>query len=375
MINVLEVNVDDLHTGGVYSLVKNVIQNNVDSEIKIDIAAIERFQKKNNVDFLKQYNCEVYYIGSEGSKWKKQIIVYRNLKELLTRNHYNCVHIHADTSNKLLVSGMAAKAVGVNRIIFHSHSSGVDGNHRTIKKIAHRICRPLLPHIGNVFVACSDHAAKWMFPKLDFSKITIINNGIDLEKFRFNADIREKTRKDLGINNDELLLGHVGRFLYQKNHEYLIEIMKEVRNQDIRAKLLLVGEGERYQEIYELAKNNNLLNDIIFYGSSNKVNELMMAMDVFLLPSHFEGLPIVGVEAQATGLPVIFSDTISKEAALSNSVVFLPIKQDNVDKWIETIVTIDKESLTRMNNYENIKEKGYDIKNTVNSFLNVYRKH
>ena len=222
MNRILEINVDDLHSGGVFSLVKNVIINKSDS-LQIDIAAIEKFQDKKNIDELSAYGTNVYYVGYEGSKWKKQFVCYSNLKKLLKKQSYNCVHIHADVANKLLVSGLAAKSVGVKKIILHSHAAGVDGKHRKLKKIFHKLCRRMLKHIGNEYVACSNLAATWMFPNIPPNKIVTINNGVDLDKFRYNITKRRQMRVELGIDS-EILLGHVGRFAYQKNHEYLIEI-------------------------------------------------------------------------------------------------------------------------------------------------------
>lgn len=123
-IKVLEVNVDDLHTGGVYSLVKNVIEHS-SKEIQIDIGAIEKFVNQKNVEHFEALGSKVYYLGYEGSKWKKQIVCYKNLKKLLEEKKYDFVHIHADVANKLLVSALAAKRAGVKRVVVHSHAAGL----------------------------------------------------------------------------------------------------------------------------------------------------------------------------------------------------------------------------------------------------------
>ena len=369
MTKVLEVNVDDKDSGGVYALVRNVIINNK-SDVKIDIAAIEKFEKQSNIDALKEHNCDVFYVGFQGSKFRKQIEVYNNIKKLVSNNNYEYVHIHADTANKLLVSGLAAKSGKVPNIILHSHSAGIDGNHRKVKKFIHLLCRPFLKYVGTQFVSCSDYAAKWMFPNV--KKVTIINNGVDLERFRFNEEVRIKVRSELGCK-DELLLGHVGRFLYQKNHEYLVLIMEEIFRRGLNAKLLLVGEGELQQEIKALVKKKGLENQVVFYGLSNKVNDLMQAMDIFLLPSRFEGLPIVGVEAQASGLPVIFSDKITGEAKLTDNVEYLSIEKTSVNEWINSIENFKASNTDRSSAFFQLKEKKFDIKDTVDSFLGLYK--
>ena len=368
-MKVLEVNVDDLHSGGVYSLVKNVIVDK-NADIKIDIGAIERFVNIENIKTLNNYNCDVYYVGYEGCKWKKQFVCFNNLRKLLKRNNYDCVHIHADVSNKLLVSALAAKSVGVKKIILHSHAAGVDGNHRLAKRNIHFICRRLLIHIGTDFVACSGVAAAWMFPNIAKERIIIINNGVDLEKFRFNPEIRDKERKKLGLEKNKII-GHVGRFAYQKNHEYLIKIMERLHRIDPNIKLLLIGEGPEKKRIRDLVKSKGLEDTIIFYGTSNSVNDLFQAMDVFVLPSHFEGIPKDGVEAQASGLPVLFSNQITPEAKITQNVEFLGINEENIEEWVKQIMLAIEEK--RVDSYQDLKKRKFSIQDTIFSFLSLYK--
>ncbi len=369
MVKVLEVNVDDLHSGGVFSFVKNLITCK-QADIDMDIAAIEKFQNKVNVDFLEADGCKVYYVGYEGSKWKKQLICYKNLKKLLGDGDYTVVHIHADTANKLLVSGLAAKKAGINQIILHSHSSGIDGNHRGLKNLIHKICKIFLKDIGTKFVACSDVAAKWMFS--DVKELTIINNGIDLEKFRFNPEDRTVMRQKMGIT-DEILIGHVGRFAYQKNHEYILQIIRALVDGGNKIKLLLIGEGPRENEIRELAKKLHIQNQIIFYGISDEVNKMLQAMDVFILPSHFEGLPIVGVEAQAAGLPVIYSNKITAEAKLRENVEYIPINEESIALWVAEILSLSEKANNRESAIGELKERGFDIWDTASIVSNLYK--
>ena len=369
---VLEVNVDDLNMGGVYGLVKNVITNNFDRSIKIDIAAIEHFANTKNIELFNERGTQVFYVGYDGNKLLKQIKCYSNLRKLIKNNNYEYVHIHADVANKLFTSGLAAKYSGAKKVILHSHAAGVDGKHRKVKKYIHKFCRRFLKYIATDYVACSEVAAKWMFPNVESEKIVIVNNGVDLDKFRFDAAVRYQIRNKLGIK-DEILLGHVGRFCYQKNHEYFIEILKEIRKRNIKAKLLLIGEGPDEQDFKEKIRKEQLDDMVIFYGTTNKGQELFMAMDVFLLPSHFEGLPIVGVEAQASGLPVILSDQIDRSAKLTDSVEFLDIKLNTAAKWVDVILNFRKRTDDRKCAYYFLKKEKFSIKDTVNEFLELYK--
>lgn len=365
---VLEVNVDDRGRSGVYSLITNVIKNKP-SSVSIDIAAFETFESSDNVEKLKLMGTQVKYVGYKGNKFLKQYMIYRNLSKYLAENNYDCVHIHSDVANKLLIGGLAARKNGVKKIIFHSHASEVDGNYRQIKRMLHKISRYKLKKIGTQFVACSDVAAKWMYPNIKASDIDIINNGIDLKKYALDNEIRREIRNKLRIK-DKFVIGHVGRFSYQKNHIYLIKIFKEILKKKDNACLLLIGEGPEIEKIKNLVKSLNIEKNVIFYGLSNHVEKLLQAMDVFILPSHFEGLPIVGVEAQAAGLPVIFSDQITKTAKLTQNVTFLSIDGDNIENWANKIIEFGKTK--RKNNYSNLREKHFDIKDTVNQFIKLY---
>lgn len=366
---VLEVNVDDRGRSGVYSLVTNVIKNK-NENINIDIAAFEDFENKDNILELKQYGTHVENVGYHGCKLIKQYIIYRNLLKYLKKNKYDCVHIHSDVANKLFIGGLAAKKAGVKKIIFHSHASEVDGKYRNIKRFLHKASRKRLKKIGTKFVACSDLARQWMYPNINKDKVIIIKNGIDLLKYRFNEKNRLEVRKNLGLNN-KFVIGHVGRFSYQKNHEFLIKVFKKVVNKKNDAYLLLVGEGPDKKKIETLVNKEGLTSYVKFYGISNHVENLLQGMDVFLLPSHFEGLPIVGVEAQAAGLPVIFSDKITKEAKLTNNVKYLPINDIDQIKWTKSIMSyLDT---PRKDTYNELKAKHFDISDTLKQFLSLYK--
>ena len=369
-MKVLEVNVDDNGMGGVYSLVRNIIINRPQDAI-VDIAALEEFENPQNVRDLADYRCSVHYVGRSGSKLLKQLFIFRNVRNLVKRGGYDAVHIHSDVSNKLLVSALASKAAGCKKVILHSHSSGVEGNHRTEKRLIHFSCRKLLKYIGTDFLTCSDLAAKWMFPNVEEGNIVTIKNGIDLDKFQFSELKRSEQRTRLGVK-DELLVGHVGRFAYQKNHEFLIEIFSDLLKTNASAKLLLVGEGCLMNDIKEKVSEMGLSKSVIFYGISHSVCDLFQAMDVFVLPSRFEGLPIVGVEAQASGLPCIFSDRISRETDAIGLSSFLPISQEAKHGWAEAILRSKAQS--RAEAAQKMQKAGFSIKDTVDKLWSVYIK-
>jgi glycosyltransferase involved in cell wall biosynthesis len=367
-MRVLEVNIDDLNFGGVFSLIKNVVEN-APSNVNIDIATIEGFQKEENKRIFENKGSRIIYIGCNKNKIFKQLCVYINLKKYLKENHYDAVHIHADTANKLLVSGLAAKKAGTKSIILHAHASGVEGNHRRIKKMVHVFCRTLLPKIGTKFVVCSDTAKKWMFPSVN--ETILVKNGINLQKFRFDVEKREHVRRELHLSNEEILIGHVGRFAYPKNHEYLLKIAQELKKENANFKMMFVGNGELESEIKKKAAQVKVEDKIIFYGTTTSVQDLFQAMDVFALPSIYEGFPIVGVEAQASGLPVVISSTLTKDAKLIDHVKFLDITDKDIHEWCRWLLNFAK--LERKDTYLELVNQQFDITDTINSFVRLYQ--
>lgn len=374
-IKVLEVNIDDQGNGGVYSLIKSVIENKPDN-ISIDIAALEPFDKKSNIKYLNNLGTHVYYVGYNGNKLKKQIIIYQNMIKLLKKKKYDVVHIHSDVANKLLVSGMAAKKCGVKRIILHSHATDVDGDKRELKMKMHYLCRNRLKAIGAQYAACSYAAAKWMFPGIKKEDVIIIKNGIDVSKYGFDKDVRKKERDALGLKKNDFLIGHVGRFMYQKNHSYILEVFGDLLKKWEKAdkkgtpRLLLIGDGHLMPEIKEQAVQMGINDKIIFYGLSDKVCDLLQAMDAFIMPSNFEGFGIAALEAQASGLNIICSDKVPKAVRQIKNVFFLPITKEATGKWSDLLINFDYGK--RTDNSEYLKKRGYDIESTVKHLVDIY---
>ncbi|MDY4175752.1 MAG: glycosyltransferase [Bacteroidales bacterium] len=371
-MKILEYNVDDLGHGGVFALVKSVVKEKP-KEIQIDIAAVEHFVEKQNIKNLQNEGCRVFEIGREGSKVIKQIFCARNLYKLLKAEEYDCIHVHGDVANKLLIAALVSRFYGVKKIVLHSHASGVDGSNRLLKKFFHSSTRWLLRFLGTDYVACSRVAADWMFPNVARERVRLIKNGVQLDRFGFDENLRHLKRTELALAG-KVVVGHVGRFAYQKNHEFLLRCFNMICNRHENVALLLVGEGEGENHSKEYVEKNGLKDKVIFYGVTDNVGPLMMAMDVFFLPSHFEGLPIAGVEAQASGLPCAFSDKITREANILDTTVSIPICEGCESKWADFFEAVVKnqEKYDRSKAIEVVKRSGFSIESTIADFMNVY---
>ena len=323
------------------SLIDNAPRDKVEISVLLGKGAIPEFYEE-----LKRRHVR-YFEGPDRELDVKHYIPY--LRKLLKTHHFDVVHVHGNSATMAL-DLFIAQTCGVKTRIAHSHN--------TISKHprVHAIMKPFLNMVTNQPVACGQDAGKFLFNK----KFTIVPNCIDVEQFRFDPEVGEEVRKKLGIG-DELLIGNVGRFTYQKNHEFLIRIFNAVLKKESTAKLLLIGDGELLDDIKKQVSALDISKNVIFYGTSNHVNRLMQAMDCFLLPSKYEGLSVTALEAQAAGLPCIMTDTISKETEKSHLCEFLSEK-DSLDKWAEIIHKACSADEDRSIGADEIISAGYDLR-------------
>lgn len=262
-----------------------------------------------------------------------------------------------------------SRLMGIPYRIIHSHSSGDALAIGIFRKCLITLNRYLLYWGATDYWACSDLAGKWMFRG---KKFQIIHNAIDIDKFSFNSDIRQQKRHELGIEN-KFVIGHVGRFSHPKNHEFLINIFNEIYKTEKNAILLLVGdvvEDDDYcKQTKYLVREFGLQDKVLFLGLRTDISEIMQAMDCFVLPSYFEGFSIVGLEAQAAGLPCFVSDVITSELAITTLIQYISLNEDS-EVWAKKIVQM--ENFHRTNMSSQIDAAGYNICKEVRKIENFY---
>lgn len=269
--------------GGVESVVMNYYKNIDRNRIQFHFLCDE---DSTDIPYeeIEKLGGKVIVIPPYQKLFKYQKELYRIFKE----NNYKIIHSHI---NALSVFPLRiAKKAGVPIRIAHSHSTS---NKKEWKKnILKMILRSFSKLYANNYFACTEYAGKWLFGKkvVERKELNVINNAIDLKKFEFNENIREDLRKELGIKEDTLIIGHVGRFMKQKNHEFLIDVFEKAIKQDDNIYLILVGQGPLEDKIKEMAKEKGIEDKILFLGQRNDVNKLYQAMDIFVLPSLYEGL-------------------------------------------------------------------------------------
>lgn len=232
----------------------------------------------------------------------------------------------------------ALNAAKINNIpvrILHAHGASITKDLKYPLKV---FCKWRIPHCANKYFSCGIEAARCYFGDkvVRNDQYTFIPNAIDVQKFLFNETVGSKIRSEYGLENKKVI-GHVGRFMKQKNHKFLLDIFKEVLIIDSNVVLVLLGDGELFSEMKEYAKELSVADSVVFIGNVGNANEWYSAFDLFILPSVWEGLPVVGVEAQASGLPCIFSDSITREIAITDKAQFISLKDDK-QVWVNAIL-------------------------------------
>lgn len=346
--------------GGVESVVMNYYMHIDRTKIQFDFICDE---DSTNIPYeeIEKLGGRVILIPP----YQKLFKYHNKLKKILNDGNYKIVHSHINTLS--IFSLFAAKCADVPVRITHSHST--TNKKEKKKNLLKQALRPFSKEFATDYMCCSELAGRWLFGNKEYDKgnVYLLNNAIDLGKFKYDEKIRSEKRKKLNISDDTLVIGHVGRFVEQKNHRFLIDIFNEIHKQNSNSILLLAGQGPLMEEIKSKVESLGLEKFVIFLGQRNDIDELYQAFDVFCLPSLYEGLPVVGVEAQATGLLCIFSDDMTKETKVLDTTEFLSLKQ-SAEEWAYTILKKSK-SFKRKNCTNEISKKGFDIKKEANKLI------
>lgn len=278
---------------------------------------------------------------------------------------YPIVHGHLGSTAAIYLS--IAKKYGAYAIT-HSHSSGTD---HSLHSYLYRVMSYNTRNVADYFFACSEAAGKDRFGRKVISgdHYAVLNNAIDVNRFSYNPSVRKAVRDELGIGQNQLVVGHIGRYTKEKNHEFILKIFSELKKMDSNARLLMVGDGPLHTQIMQAAEQSGLSSDAIFTGVRSDVERLVQAMDVFVLPSLYEGLGIVVIEAQAAGLPCCVSDVVPLEAVLTDLVERRPLA-DGADTWARWILS--RCHTQRQNETAKIMQAGYDISTTTAWLQNFY---
>lgn len=361
MVNILYVLNGEFNYGGTEAVVLNYYFHISKKEIHIDFMIHAKSGCHDNPIHRKlmESGAEIFYVCPRNINIKKN---RQDILEILKHHKYDIIHAHTDAVGSLILK--LARKSGIKNRIAHSHNTAHQLQIKDLKSFLHyiylEVCRIAIRFEATHYMACSERAAEWLFGKRlthQLRKVYILHNAIDTKKYHFLPEKREKIRDEMGISN-KYVIGHVGRFVPQKNHEGLIDIFTEFHKKRPNSILLLIGEGVLFEKIKNMVKKTGIEDSVIFAGAVSNVYDYMQGMDVFVLPSLFEGLPVTVIEAQAEGLPVLISDNVSKQTDITGQVKFI----DNtcISDWLKELLMCEKTYVRKSVN-EKIIDSGYDI--------------
>lgn len=314
---------------------------------------------------IRNLGGKIYY---STPKSKGLIKSFKSIYNIVKNNKYQYVMRSSQNSMSSLEL-FAAKLAGAKVRVFRStNSKTMKGGY---ENILHTMFKPLVKSVANVKIAPSKPAAKFMFGNT--KNVLLLNNGIPLENFIYDEDYNKKMRKELKIDYDTFVVGHIGRFNSQKNHKRIINIFNEILKKKPNSKLVLVGKGELEEEIKSQVELLGIQEKVVFLGVRSDINKLLSLFDLFLFPSFYEGMPNTVIEAQANGLPCVISNTITNEVNICDNIYMLSLDK-NDEFWVDKCLS----NIKRYKDNKNIlilKKSGYSIYDVTNMFIKkVYEK-
>lgn len=361
--------VDRMRVGGIQTLLVNIFRHLDYGMINCELLLLDDGEHYKLEDIVANMGVKVYKLNNVWLRKPHDYIKYRKAVDTFFSLHHDYQVIHMNSGPKNAYILKKAKEYKIPVRIAHSHNS----NYQTksiMQRLIGNIMKISLRKNANVYLACSDYAAKWMFGT-DSRHAIILPNGIDLDDFEYNVRVRREIRAELGIEENAIVIGNVGRFTPQKNHERIVRIFSEFLKYKPDSYLVLAGIGELLEATKSLVLYYGIQDRVKFLGFRNDVKSLIQGMDLFLMPSLYEGFPVTAVEAQASGLPCIFSDTITRNVKIMDNVKYVSLNESD-STWISEMI----ESLSIFDRTESVyvlKEKGYDINDMINKLMLIYQ--
>ncbi|WP_409295931.1 glycosyltransferase [Peribacillus sp. SCS-26] len=345
--------------GGISSYVKNLISGMSKKNICIDVVSFSDYDKS-FINIIELRGGRTFSIPSVHTGITKMVKAYCTI---LKDNQYDVVHCHISGYKGLFFMAFA-KAYNVKRVLVHAHRTS-DENKGLFYKLQIKASQFMTTCLATDYLTCSKMASEFIFGSRigKSKKVHSMPNSVDVNKFtkQLSKDKVVEFYDDLNIFQGDLIIGHIGRFNLQKNHEFMIKIISELRSRNINFKWLFVGEGNLEEQIKERVNNLNLQKYVRFLGRREDIPDLIHVFNVFVLPSLFEGLPTVSIEAQAAGIPTILSDTITSEANMDMGILDY-ISVNNEVEWADRILNFSSKQIPNVEERrKKIQENGFTL--------------
>ena len=316
-------------------------------------------------EWLENRGSHIYHVTPRSVSFRKNT---GELRQIMKRGNYDVVHCHQN--HKSLIAIILAKLSGVKTRIVHSHQAFPKESAK--ERVIRVLSTLLIKCFANVFIGCGADAAKWLYGErmVKTGKAVVLNNAINLEKYAFSDEKRKKIRSDLGVDH-KLVFGNVARFTYQKNHTLLIDVFAKFHTQNTQSVLLLAGDGELMDETRAYCEQLGIQDSVMFLGVRSDICDLLSAMDLFLLPSRFEGLALIMIEAQANGIPAVCSPFVTRELGLLKNVLFVQENHyENTDAWCSVIEKALE--MGRLEDVADLAQAGFSIRQEAKKLEKIY---
>lgn len=351
-----------LDVGGAETFLMKVFRTIDKFKYRLDFVVCTKKECAYNTDVKKLGGTIFIVTGKERNPLKN----FFEIKKIVKENSYDSVMKISEYSIGA-IDLLAAKYGGATRRIFRATNGGAIETKS--KLLLHKILIPLANYVTTEKIAPSTEAAIFTFGKMAVEKqqVRILNNGLKLSDYIIDDICSDTLKEKLGLEG-KYIVGHIGRMSKQKNHKFIIQVFSALLRKNKNAHLLLVGEGELYNAIYNDVKNRKIEKYVSFLGVRSDVPQLLSIIDVILFPSLYEGMPNVLVEAQAEGVPCVISTNITKEIKLTECISFLSLS-DPIESWVETIEAVEKKDILVCQN--SLKERGYDIEKVIKDFIDI----
>lgn len=327
-VKILYVNGNTMDRGGIEAFLMNYYRNFDRAIINCDFI-VHGYSKGIYNDEIERLGGRIYHVPA---KSRHPLKYQRELRKIFQSGHYQIIHSHLDAMNCWVLK--IAKECGIPVRIAHSHNTKHLTNN-PLKIWINEIARRKLTKYATQYFACSDAAGRWLFGDAwGNEKSMVLNNAVDFSLYRYHPEVRNQLREIHNVQKN-FVIGHVGRFSYQKNHMFLLEMFEKLQKVRKDVRLLLIGDGENRQEIEKYIRELGIGDTVLLLGSKDNVYDYYNMMDLFVLPSRFEGLPVVAVEAQVNGLTCFLSKNITKEVCITDRVSLIGI--ENTKDWVTEI--------------------------------------
>lgn len=366
---VLHMNIDNVNCGGAYQLVRSIEPFARKSGYIFDYLSMDSFIDREDSSF--PYGTRLYSGRLRKNRVLGHIRLVQFVFKTLSANSYGIVHIHSDSSWKALLYAMPARFAGYCSVIVHAHSTGIDGDAKALKRVFHLICKSLLDRCTDKKIACVGDAANWMFSRKGIESVQVIENGIAVERFRFDPLARKRIRNHFGISEDIYVIGNIATLSKTKNQVFSVKVVRELLKTGRRAMLMLVGpEHQGYLDsIREEALGASPVVDLIVTGRVDNPEDYYSSFDAFMFPSLFEGSSLAMLEAQANGLESFASSTVPKGSCTSDYMHWISLEEDP-PVWAREIEDHLADSLACRRFRP--ADKNADISRTARKIVSIY---